>query len=66
MKDGKNFFGYAKKHTAIVHSVSSINDFQIAEQNTHEFGKKVGISRLKTEWIVSGKIFIYRPIATKL
>ncbi len=66
MKDGKNFFGYAKKHTAIVHSVSSINDFQIAEQNTQEFGKKVGISRLKTEWIVSGKIFIYRPIATKL
>ena len=66
IKNGKKFYGYAKKHTAIVHSVSSINDFQIAEQNTQEFGKKVGICRLKTEWIVSGKIFIYRPIATKL
>ena len=65
IKNGKNFYGYAKKHTAIVNSVSSINDFQIAEQNTQEFGKKVGISRLKTEWIVSGKIFIYRPTATK-
>ena len=64
-KNGKNYYGYTKKHTAIVHSVSSINDFQIAEQNTQEFGKRVGISQLKTEWIVSGKIFIYRPTATK-
>ena len=65
IKNGKKFYGYANKHTAIVHSVNSINDFQIAEQNTPKFGKKVGISQLKTEWIVKGDIFIYRPVATK-
>lgn len=49
-------------HTAIVHSVNGPGDYQIAHQNTQQWGKKVDINQFKMDRVIKGKIFIYRPI----
>ena len=53
-------------HTAIVHSVNGPGDYQIAHQNTQQWGKKVDINQFKMDRVTKGKIFIYRPIREKL
>ena len=48
-------------HTAIVYEVLDKSVVKIAEQNTSEFGRKVGISIFDIKSVVSGKVTFYRP-----
>ena len=50
-------------HTAVVVEVINDNQVRIAHQNTAEFGRKVGISTLFFDRIISGRLFIYRPVS---
>ena len=60
------FSAEMQHHTAIVHSVNGPGDYQIAHQNTQQWGKRVDINQFKMDRVTKGKIFIYRPIAEKL
>ena len=52
-------------HTAIVYKVNGPGDYEIAHQNTSEWGRKVGVSILNTDRVTGGKLKFYRPVATK-
>lgn len=51
------------QHTAIVYKVNAEKDYEIAHQNTSEWGKKVGVSNFNLNHVTKGKVMIYRPIA---
>ena len=62
-KDGKYTYSESMMHhTAIVYKVKDKNNIVLLHQNTGEHGKKVGVSDFNFEAIVSGKLFIYRPV----
>lgn len=62
-QDGKYTYKESMMHhTAIVLDVVNKNEVRIAHQNTADFGKKVGISTLLFDRIVSGELLIYRPV----
>ena len=48
-------------HTAVVYKVIKKGVYEIAHQNTEFSGRKVGISKLNTNYIVKGNIYFYRP-----
>jgi len=48
-------------HTAVVYKVLGDGVFEIAHQNTEFSKRKVGISELNLNNIVSGEIYFYRP-----
>ena len=48
-------------HYAIVYSVSEDGVLQIIHQNTGQFGRKVGVSKLDISTMKKGKLFFYRP-----
>ncbi|MBI9055406.1 MAG: hypothetical protein JEY96_16405 [Bacteroidales bacterium] len=48
-------------HTAVVYKVLGNGIFEIAHQNTEFSGKRVGISALNLNYIISGDIYFYRP-----
>ncbi|HCX22624.1 MAG: hypothetical protein CMB80_16070 [Flammeovirgaceae bacterium] len=50
------------QHTAIVYKVNGSLDYEIAHQNTGEWGKKVGVSNFNLNNMTKGKVMIYRPI----
>lgn len=52
-------------HTAIVYKVNGPGDFEIAHQNTSEWGKKVGVSGFNLNHVTRGKVLIYRPVTNK-
>ena len=52
-------------HTAIVYKVNGSGDYEIAHQNTGEWGKKVGVSNFRLERVTKGKLMFYRPVASK-
>ncbi len=52
-------------HTAIVYNVNGPGDYEIAHQNTGEWGKKVGVNNLQLDRITGGKLYFYRPVASK-
>lgn len=49
------------QHTAIVYKVIDNQTFEIAHQNTSEWGKVVKTSRLSLKDLKQGKLFFYRP-----
>lgn len=49
-------------HTAIVYKVNGQGNFEIAHQNTSDWGKKVGVSNFRLDRVIKGKVKIYRPI----
>jgi len=51
-----------KHHTAVVHKVISKDLILVLHQNTAEFGRKVGSSKLRLDAIKKGKLYIYRPV----
>ena len=53
------------QHTAIVYEVNGPGDYEITHQNTGAWGKKVGVSNLKLSRMTSGRIWVYRPVASK-
>lgn len=65
-RDGNSFHQSSMiKHTAIVYEVNGPGDYEIAHQNTSAWGKKVGVSNLKLSRMTSGRIWVYRPVASK-
>ncbi|MEP1097360.1 MAG: hypothetical protein ABJG78_19745 [Cyclobacteriaceae bacterium] len=52
-------------HTAIVYKVNGPGDYEIAHQNTGEWGKKVGVNNLRLDRVTGGKLKFYRPVASK-
>lgn len=53
------------QHTAIVYKVNAEKDYEIAHQNTSQWGKKVGVSNFNLNHVINGKVMIYRPIKGK-
>ena len=52
-------------HTAIVYSVNEPGDYEIAHQNTGEWGRKVGVNNFRLDRVTGGNLKFYRPIASK-
>lgn len=52
-------------HTAIVYKVNGKGDYEIAHQNTGDWGKKVGVSNFRLDRVTKGKLSFYRPVASK-
>jgi hypothetical protein len=52
-------------HTAIVYKVNGSGNYEIAHQNTGEWGKKVGVSNFRLDRVTKGKLQFYRPVATE-
>ncbi len=52
-------------HTAIVYKVNAPFDYQIAHQNTGEWGKKVGVNNFRLDRVIRGSIKFYRPVSSK-
>lgn len=52
-------------HTAIVYKVNGTGDYEIAHQNTGEWGRKVGVNNFKLDRVTGGKLKFYRPVASK-
>jgi len=50
-----------KHHTGIVYEMKGANQFDMANQNTAEHGRKVTLTFIDLEQMVSGKVYIYRP-----
>ena|SRR5688572_10715308 len=50
-----------KHHTGIVYTMKGKQQFDMANQNTAEHGKKVALTFIDLEQVISGKYFIYRP-----
>lgn len=50
------------QHTAIVYKINGPGDFEMAHQNTSDWGKKVGVSNFNLNHVTKGKVMIYRPI----
>ncbi|UXP33984.1 hypothetical protein N6H18_08500 [Reichenbachiella agarivorans] len=57
-----NIFNMA---TAIVYKVNETMNYEIAHQNTGEWGKIVGVSNFRLDQVTKGKVMIYRPIKEK-
>jgi len=59
-KDGARFEEHMQHHTAVIYKVLDKGKYQLAHQN---FGrsKKVCLSELDVQNIISGNYFIYRP-----
>ncbi|WP_420580320.1 hypothetical protein [Reichenbachiella sp.] len=51
------------QHTAIVYKINGPGDFEMAHQNTSDWGKKVGVSNFNLNHVTKGKVMIYRPIS---
>lgn len=52
-------------HTAIVYMVNGPGDYEIAHQNTSQFGRKVGVNNFRLDRITGGKLSFYRPVSSK-
>lgn len=52
-------------HTAIVYKVNGSGDYEIAHQNTADWGKKVGVNNFRLDRVTGGKLKFYRPVASK-
>jgi len=50
-----------KQHTGIIYSMKGKKQFDMANQNTEEHGRKVSLTYIDFDKIKSGKYFIYRP-----
>lgn len=55
----------APDHTAIVYQVNGPGDYEIAHQNTSAFGRKVGVNNFRMDRITGGKLYFYRPVASR-
>jgi hypothetical protein len=60
-KDGYRFKNLLNHHTGVIHTVKGKKQFDMANQNTEEHGRKVGLSYIDLDQVASGRYFIYRP-----
>lgn len=49
-------------HTAIVYSVDNKGNYQLAQQNTSDLGKKVGVAPFRMQDVQRGTVKFYRPV----
>ncbi|MCX6274176.1 MAG: hypothetical protein NTV09_03100 [Bacteroidetes bacterium] len=61
-KGGTKYKEILNHHTGIIYSVISPMQFDLANQNTAQYGRKVGLSFIDLEQVTSGRYFIYRPV----
>lgn len=50
-----------KHHTGIIYTVKGAKQFDMANQNTEQFGRKVAITYIDLEQVTTGRYLIYRP-----
>lgn len=62
MEESTTFNESMMHHTAVIVQVINKDEVIIAHQNTADHGKKVGYSIFKFDRIMSGKLFVYRPV----
>ncbi len=60
-KAGAKYKEVLNHHTGIIYVVRGDNRYDIANQNTSQYGRKVGISFIDLNLVTTGKYFIYRP-----
>ena len=60
-KNGTRYKEILNHHTGIIYSVQNNRQFEMANQNTAQYGRKVGLSFIDLDQVTSGRYFIYRP-----
>lgn len=60
-KAGAKYKEILNHHTGIIYTVKGRKQFDLANQNTAQYGRKVGLSYIDLEQVTSGRYFIYRP-----
>lgn len=60
-KDGMKYKQVFGHHTGIIYTVKNPLQFEIANQNTSQHGKKVSLTSVNLGDVTSGRYFIYRP-----
>ena len=60
-KDGMQWKEQFPHHTAIVYEVTATGEYKIANQNTSQTGRKVGITEFRIKDVKKGKLTFYRP-----
>ncbi len=60
-KEGAKYKQILNHHTGIIYSVKGQRQFEMANQNTAQHGRKVGLSFIDLEQVTSGRYYIYRP-----
>lgn len=61
-KNNTTYWEEMDHHTAVIFKVNDKESFTIAEQNTSDLGKKVGLSSLELKYILKGTYTVYRPV----
>ncbi len=61
-KNGVKYKELINHHTGIVYEMKAPKQFMLANQNTSQFGKKVGLTFIDLAEITQGKYFIYRAV----
>ncbi len=64
-RDNRLYKEKMKQHTAVIYEIKSAGDFVLADQNTTQNGRKVGLSPMSLQNITHGKYTIYQPILKK-
>ncbi len=59
-KEGAKYKQILNHHTGIIYSVKGPRQFEMANQNTAQHGRKVGLSFIDLEQVTSGRYYIYR------
>jgi hypothetical protein len=60
-KENTTYTELMPHHTAIIYKVLGKGVFEIAHQNTEFSKRKVGISQLNLNYIITGNVYFYRP-----
>ena len=60
-KNGARYKEILNHHTGIIYSVKGDRQFEMANQNTAQHGRKVGLSYIDLNQVFTGRYFIYRP-----
>ena len=61
-QDGIQWKEQFPHHTAIVYEVTAMGEYKIANQNTTQTGRKVGITEFHLKDVKKGKVTFYRPV----
>jgi signal peptidase I len=61
-KNNTTYWEEMDHHTAVIFKVNNKESFTIAEQNTSDLGKKVGLNSLELKYILKGTYTVYRPV----
>jgi len=60
-EEGARYKEVLNHHTGIIYTVKGPKQFDMANQNTAQHGRKVGLSYIDLDLVTTGRYFIYRP-----